>query len=68
MFEPTDWLSVIEDHGRPRADQEAQLELLRDWLLLYWCRAGAICFIAGVDIVIRPGSPAFVGPRVDEGK
>ena len=27
MFEPTDWLSVIEDHGRPRADQEAQLEL-----------------------------------------
>ena len=64
MFEPTDWLSVIEDHSRPRADQEAQLELLREWLLLYWCRTGAISFVAGVDMVIRPGSPAFVGPRV----
>ncbi|MCG7413469.1 MULTISPECIES: hypothetical protein [Microbacterium] len=60
MFEPDDWLTVIEDPGRPRATQEAQLQLLRDWLLQYWTRVGAISFISGVDSVIRPGSPAFV--------
>lgn len=60
MFEPADWLTVIEDSCRPRADQEAQIQLLRDWLLHYWSRTGAISFIAGNDLVIRPGSPAFV--------
>lgn len=56
MFEPADWLSVIDDHNRPLAGQQAQLELMRDWLLLYWCRLGAINFVAGVDLVVRPGS------------
>lgn len=59
MFEPADWLTVISDPGRPRANQEAQLKLLRDWLLLYWCRTGAISLIAGADLVVRPGSAAF---------
>ncbi|GAA0490198.1 hypothetical protein [Microbacterium aurantiacum] len=60
MFEPADWLAVIDDSGRPRANQEAQVQLLRDWFLLYWSRTGAISFIAGSDLVIRPGSPAFL--------
>lgn len=58
MFEPTDWLSVIDDHNRPVAGQQAQLELLRSWLLLYWNKVGAISFVAGADLVIRPGSAA----------
>lgn len=60
MFEPADWLGVIDDHKRPLAGQEAQLELMRSWLLLYWCRLGAISFVAGVDLVVRPGSAAFL--------
>lgn len=60
MFEPADWLTVVEDRSRPRSAQEAQLQLLRDWLLLFWCRIGAISFIAGVDRVIRPGSPLLM--------
>ncbi|WP_438354638.1 hypothetical protein [Microbacterium sp. CJ88] len=60
MFEPTDWLAVIDDRKRPLSAQSAQLQLLRDWLLLYWCRLGAISFVAGVDIVVRPGSPALL--------
>ncbi|PZU47018.1 MAG: hypothetical protein DI566_06825 [Microbacterium sp.] len=59
MFEPADWLSVIADHNRPLAGQEAQVDLMRSWLLLYWCRLGAISFVAGVDLVVRPGSAPF---------
>ena len=59
MFEPADWLSVIDDRNRPLAGQEAQRELLRSWLLLYWGRIGAISFVAGVDLVVRPGSAPF---------
>lgn len=62
MFEPDDWLTVIADQERPRGDQEAHLQLLRDWLLLYWCRTGAISFIAGAGEVVRPGSRALVPP------
>ncbi|MER7525147.1 hypothetical protein ABTZ44_16795 [Microbacterium oxydans] len=61
MFEPTDWLSVIDDHNRPLAGQEAQVELMRSWLLLYWCRLGAISFVAGVDLVVRPGTAVLSG-------
>ena len=61
MFEPADWLSVIEDRNRPLAGQEAQLELMRSWLLLYWCRLGAISFVAGVDLVVRPGAAVLLG-------
>ncbi len=60
MFEPADWLSVIEDRNRPLAGQEAQLELMRSWLLLYWCRLGAISFVAGVDLVVRPGAAVLL--------
>lgn len=60
MFEPADWLSVVEDRDSPCASQKAQLQILRDWLLLYWCRIGAISFVAGVDLVIRPGSRALL--------
>ena len=61
MFEPADWLGVIADHNRPVAGQEAQLELMRSWLLLYWCRLGAISFVAGVDLVVRPGAAVLLG-------
>lgn len=61
MFEPADWLSVIDDRNRPLAGQEAQLDLMRSWLLLYWFRLGAISFVAGVDLVIRPGAAVLVG-------
>lgn len=66
MFEPTDWLLVVEDQGRPRFSQEAQLQLLRDWLLLYWSRVGAINFVAGVDRLIRPGSLVLVSTRAKQ--
>lgn len=62
MFEPHDWLTVIADQERPRGDQEAHLQLLRDWLLLYWCRTGAISFTAGAGEVVRPGSLALAQP------
>ncbi len=60
MFEPADWLSAIDDHNRPLAGQEAQLDLMRSWLLLYWCRLGAISFVAGVDLVLRPGTAVLL--------
>lgn len=63
MFEPDDWLTVIADQERPRGDQEAQLQLLRDWLLLYWCRTGAISFTTGAGEVVRPGSLALAQPE-----
>lgn len=63
MFEPADWLAVIDDSGRPRANQEAQVQLLKDWFLLYWSRTGAISFIAGSDPAIRPGSSAGLPPE-----
>jgi len=34
---------------------------MRSWLLLYWCRLGAISFVAGVDLVVRPGAAFPVG-------
>lgn len=55
MFEPADWLAVIDDSESPRATQQVQVKLLREWLLLYWARIGAISFVAGVDAVLRPG-------------
>ncbi|MEV8274318.1 hypothetical protein [Microbacterium sp. NPDC077184] len=64
MFEPADWLIVIDDRGRPLSAQSAQLQLVRDWLLLYWCRLGAISFVAGVDLVVRPGSPALMAGEI----
>lgn len=66
MFEPTDWLIVVDDFGRPRASQQAQLKVLRDWLLFYWCRTGAISFVAGVDMVVRPGSAAFLRGEAEQ--
>ena len=62
MFEPHDCLTVIADQERPRGDQEAHLQLLRDWLLLYWCRTGAISFTTGAGEVVRPGSLALAQP------
>lgn len=68
MIEPDDWLAVIDDPGRPRADREAQLRLLREWLLLFWSRTGAISFVPGNDSVIRPGRLPFVRRQGDSGE
>lgn len=56
MFEPNDWLTVVDDPNRPRAEREAQISLLRHWLVHYWARLGAISFLPGHDDVVRPGA------------
>lgn len=62
MFEPHDWLTVVDDPTRPRPEREAQVTLLREWIVHYWTRLGAITFVPGHDDVVRPGSTfAFVG-------
>lgn len=55
MFEPDDWLEVIDDPSRPLPERRHQLALVRQWLIVSWARAGAISLVFGHDTVIRPG-------------
>lgn len=55
MFEPENWLEVIDDPSRPLAEREDQVALIRRWLIHVWARAGAISLVFGHDTVVRPG-------------
>lgn len=58
VFEPDDWCAVVEDPGRTMIEREAQTQLLRSWVVQYWTRVGAICFMPGIDAMVRPGAAA----------